>query len=137
MPTTTAAIIGAGTTLGISPDGTTYTTIGEVYDVKPPHVSMSHVEATHYTSPAFYKEYLAGWLDGGEIEFALNYVTASYATLKTDIDARTAYHFKVTLPDTHTWIATGFLTDFSTDVPNQGKVDAKVKIKVTGQPAYA
>lgn len=130
-----SAIIGKGTTLGYSVvDADSYTTIAELFSVGIPDTEVDEVEVTHYASDNDFKEFVAGWEDGGEVEFELNYE-------KDEADALIALRgapmdWKITLPDTSTWIFPGFIKKLGGEIPNQDKVTTKATIRITGVPDF-
>lgn len=137
MPAT-QSFIGKGTTLGYgTPSGSTvtYTTIGEVKDVTPPHQTAEKYEATNYTSPNAYLEWLFGWKDGGEVSFKCNMVYANLSALYALLAVSQSW--LITMPDGHTWTFTGTMIDIDPKLPNKGVCEVDFKVKVTGVPVAA
>jgi hypothetical protein len=132
----TQAIIGASTTLGYgSTLGGSYTSYGEVVDVKQPGGQVGKVEATHYTSPNFEKEWLSQkWKERDDVGLKLNYFKSQQTLLESHLGLQ--QFFKITLPDGSTWVFPGFMAKIGGEIPNQGKVECEASITVTGAPTF-
>ncbi len=111
-----------------------FTAIAELKDVKSPHITVDKYEATRYDSPNLNKEYLSGWKDSGEVDYEVNYLTASMVLFRSLLGV--SLPWKLTYADTHTDAFTGFIDDMAGDNPNKGVCDIKIKIKVTSLPVY-
>jgi hypothetical protein len=134
MPTTNA-IIGAGTTLGYaSSQFGSYTSLAELADAGIPSDTADEAEATHYLSPNTRKEFLAGWLDAGEVELDLNYTAAQYAALIAIL--RVTKWWKLTLPDGSLIYYQGWIKKHGGVVPNKERVQIKTTIRVTSAPSF-
>lgn len=84
----TGARIGWGGEVHLSTDNTTanLAELVEVVSFGLPDEETDEIEATHLKSPGRRKEFIAGLIDGGEVEVVLNYVPGS----ATDILVRAA-----------------------------------------------
>ena len=130
-----AGIIGYGVTLGYATTGTTtYTTVGEIIDLGGPNIDTDDVELTHSSSPDTFKEYCAGLGEPGEFECEVNYDktnTASVYALH-----RSKKSWKVTLPDSSTWVAVGYLKTLGNQIPVGDRVTQTWAVKLTGKPTF-
>ena len=76
-PTTpTTAIIGWTTQVQVEKPTSpgVYFSLIEVKDVTPPNLQVDDVEVTHYLSPGRTREYIAGFIDGGDAAVTMNRV---------------------------------------------------------------
>lgn len=130
------AQLGAGTTLGYAafPTPSGYTTCLEVSKVGIPKVTYDEVKVTHYLSANNLHEFIAGWGNGNEVQVEANYVKAEMTSL-TAIQG-VLKTWKITLPDTSTWIFGGFVKEVDGEIPNEDKIMTKFTIKVTGKPTF-
>ena len=135
----TQAVIGYGTVFqrgnGASPE--VFSAIGEVVSVAGPGLSRDAVDATHYTSPNGYREFISGMRDGGEVSVSMNLTTTNLATLKTDFDADTEVNYKIVETfgsPLKTWAFSGLLTSLEIDRPNEDKVTINATFKISGKP---
>ncbi len=142
----TAALDAYGTLLqigdGASPE--VFTTIAEVTDISGPSLALDALDVTAHTSPAAFREFIGGLLDGGEVSFTINYVptetTHDAGTgLIADMIARTVRNFQLVFPDsgTTTWSFPALITAFEPAEPVDDRLMAEVTLKVAGQPTLA
>jgi hypothetical protein len=75
--TTTAAQIGWGGKCYLQDSGGTYVQLAEVTAIPFPEDQIADVKATHMLSPGRREEYIAGLIDGGTGDIAMNYVPGS------------------------------------------------------------
>ena len=117
----------------------TYASLAELVAFTPPNVSLETVDATHFTSPSAYREYIAGLLDGGEVEVTLNFNSdgADWSNYITDIEARAAVNYKIILADTTEIAFAAIPTGYSPEVPLDDKMTISFTYKVTGRPTVA
>jgi len=122
---------------GASPE--TFTTIAEVKDITPPSLELGTEEVTSHGSPDGWREYVGTLLDGGEVEFELNFIPtdAGHQALISDMQNRVNRNFKIVFPDGSTWSFTALVTKFEPDAPVEGVLTASVTLKVTGKPTFA
>lgn len=134
----TAAIIGKGTTLGYEayppPGSPAFTAIAEVYDVGFPEVNVTDVEATNYTSPNGHKEWIPGWLDGGDLPVKINFFKTVQATIETLVGVKKTW--LITMPDGSTWQFPGYIKKRGGAIPNNDRVTMDVMIKVAGPATF-
>lgn len=131
-----AAINGFGAVFAYESAPATYTALAEVLSVTPPSISVETVDVTHMGSDDGFREYKAGRRDGGEVTVNMNYVEASATLLQTLVLA--GYEtFRITFPDSSTYVFSGIPTAFSfDDVVIDDKVAMSLTIKVSGKPVY-
>lgn len=134
MPETQAAI-GYGTFFHISEDnGSTWTELGEVFDVTPPNDTVDEVDATHMQSPGRTREFIPGLIDPGEASFEQNFIPGSPSDLKIRAlkVAGTRVKCRITYPNAVTWTFTGWVSGYEPAVPNEDKMTASVTWRVSG-----
>jgi hypothetical protein len=116
--------------------------IAEVSNISGPTLSIDTIDATHYTSPSQFKEFIAGFGDGGEVTFDCNFIgsdTLGQQAFITDAYAKSVKEVIITLssPIVATWTFDGMVTgiDFSQAMDN--KLAFTATIKISGIPALA
>lgn len=120
-----------------------FTSLAEVTKLTPTNMSRDDIDVTHTLSANGYREFIAGWRDGGEVSIEANWLptnaTQSYAAgIHNSFNTDTLHNFKIVLPSTLITITfAGFVTAFEPDLDleNQGKLS--VTVKVTGKPTVA
>ena len=137
------AFDGYGVLLGIG-DGASaeaFSSIAEVTGVTPPSYSKDTIEVSHSTSPNKYKEYIAGFKDGGEVTAEGNMTQSDFAALLAKFESEAKNNYQVTIPDDNfsnlpTIVFAAHVTALETDSPTQDKVTFSLTLKVTGKPEY-
>ena len=131
-----AAILGKGTTfLTATASAGSYTAIGEMTDIGTPDPTPDDVEVTHFTSDNSYKEFIPGFVDGGEVSGKFNFLADAVTTIEGY--RGTSRWWKVLLSDGSSYIFPGYLKKLTLGVPLKDKVEASFTIKVTGLHTYA
>ena len=120
--------------------GTTSTAqaIGELTNISGPGITADTIDVTSHNSTDAFREYVSGLLDGGEVSFEGNLMTASAAnTIITELVARASTTCCVIFPTGAAWEFEGIVTAFETDAPHDGKMGMSGTIKVTQRPAIS
>ncbi len=141
----TSAKAAYGTLLKIGDGGgpETFTTIAEVTNISGPSLSLAAIEATSMDSGGW-EESIGGVKSGGEVSFDLSYLP-THAThdastgLIADLKNAVARNFQLVFPDAGgtTWSFTALVTAFEPSAPVDGRLQASVTLKITGQPTLA
>jgi len=135
-----AAAMGAGAAFGIGDGATaeTFTDLAEVISISPPSQSTDIIDVTHLKSTNRRREFLAGFIDPGDVSLELNHVPGSAADVAIQAleGLATTTNFRVTFPDgtsgSVTWIFAGLLQGYEPNITPDDKMTANVTIKVTG-----
>jgi hypothetical protein len=134
-PTTpTTAIIGYLTIVAVEKPTSpgVYFELKEVKDVTPPNLQVDDVDVTHYQSPGRTREYIAGFIEGGEAACTMNRVpgsaTEDLILLLQSTGARTLV--KVTWPNGIIWTFRGHVKGYETTSPVDGVMEATATWKV-------
>ena len=123
-------------------NGTALTELEAVFDVGLPEDTVDEVDTTHYKSPGKRREFMAGLIDGGEIQIQMNYRPGS----DTDVlltaakAARNIRTWDITIPDGETgWRFAGsaFVKSYTKTNPLDGKRVATAVLRVSGAVAEA
>lgn len=139
---TTLAKIGWGCTVHMGTDAMALTKLSEITAIALPDDQIDMVEATHFESEGARREYIAGLIESGEGEFAMNYIAggATDALIRTTRDAREAVFYKIVLPvEGGTWEITGqwLIMGYTRDVPLEDRRVSTMSVKFTGEHAEA
>lgn len=125
---------------GVSPE--VFTAIAELTTIGGPNRSRDVIDVSNQDSASFAREYLAGFLDGGEVPFEGNYLAdnVTQTNLNVDFDAGTLRNFKVEitpLSPLKTWSFSAFITRLEHGYPHDGKQTISGTLKVSGKPTLA
>ena len=106
-------------------------------------LSADMLDVTTHQSANFYKEFIPGLLDAGEVslegQFDYTDVNGQQAML-TDFNNRTSRTAVITFPASTgtTWTLTGYISKIKVgDAPIDGKIPFTASIKPTGKPTFA
>ena len=124
---------GHGTSLSINA-----IVIGNIVSISGPDQSRDSIDISTMDSTDKWREFTTGMLDAGEITFDLNYDGAAVGTANDLNTAFTAVAstILVTLPDTSSFSASGFITALGTAIPFDDKVSQSVTVKLTGAMTF-
>jgi hypothetical protein len=115
-------------------DSETWTDFAKITEITPPNVEADDIDISHMDSPDQFKEFTAGWADGGEVECTIQFAKAANAAVYGLFRQDKGY--KVTFVDGSTWELNGYMKAFGNEVEREGIVTANVTIKVSGKPVF-
>lgn len=127
------AMLGIGGKLQIDLSGV-YTDIAEVTAIGGPQITVADVDVTHLLSANQFKEFLAGWGDGGVLQCEANFTPAQLATLYGQIRVTKAW--RMLFSNGSKWDFNGHLNALNTDNPLEEEVSMPFSIKITGKPVF-
>lgn len=115
-------------------DSTTWTKLAQVTAVTPPKIQADDINVSHMESPNQAKQFTAGWADGGEVEFTIQF--------KAD-EADTVYGmfridkgWQVVFSDGSMWECDGYIKSYGDETDREGIVTTSITIKVSGLPEF-
>ena len=135
--------------------GTTSTIAGiaDLSNISGPTMSAEEIDVSSHDSTTNFREFVSGFLDGGEIslEGNLRNSTTGATTLVTAFNDRLSRWFHVVFPTTISltagttneyassnflrWTFQGYVTGVETAAPYDDKASFSASIRVSGQPA--
>jgi len=132
------AFAGVGTKFKRSPDdssASSFTPIAEVNSITGPDMSRGQIDVTSLDSTGGYREFKAGFRDGGTVTLDMNFTRDTYDDMKLDFEDDELKYYQIVFPDAAetTLDFAGLVTGLSTAVPMDDKVTASVTIKISGQ----
>lgn len=109
--------------------------IAEVNSITGPGMTRDFIDVTSLDSTGGYREFIAGFRDGGTVVLNMNFSVDTYSLMKNDFESDTAVAYSIVLPDSDgtTISFNGLVTECPITVPTDDKVTADVTIKVTGE----
>jgi hypothetical protein len=115
-------------------DSITWTAFANVTGVTPPTPEADDIDVSHMGSEGQFKEFTAGWADGGEVEVTLQYnkdqATTIYGLFRQNKG------FRITFSDESYWGLTGYIKSFGDEIDREGIITTTVTIKVSGKPTF-
>jgi len=134
------AFASVGTVLKIGNGGTSaevFTAIAEIIDINGPNYTRETIDVTNLDSSGGYREFIAGFRDGGEVSCTGNFTLAGFDDLMDVYEAQsTERNFQLILADTgETTIEfAAWVTSISVAARNGQQVTMDFTLKVTGAP---
>ena len=120
-----------------------FSDVAEVKDITPPQYEREVHDVSHHGSDGGFKEYIAGWRDGGEVELLLNWLPTDgthddKTGLLADYHDNARHNYKIVLPDNLATIAfSGVITAYQPDMETAKGAELSVTIKVSGKPTIS
>jgi predicted secreted protein len=124
------AVAGVGTTIEM--DGTP---VAEVITISGPTMTRDQIDVTSLDSTGGYREFIAGFRDGGQVTLNMNFTATSYSSMLSAYNDEDLHEFIITLPDSEgtTVSFSGIVTECPLSIPTDDKITSDVNIKVTGE----
>ena len=131
------AISGVGTAFkrGDGASNEVFTAVSEVDRIAGPTMTRDFIDVTNLDSTGGYRDFIAGFRDGGEVTLTMNFALGTYADMLTDFETAGTVNYQIVLGYTGntTLDFAGFVTGLPLDVAPDTAVTADVTIKVDGQ----
>jgi hypothetical protein len=111
--------------------------LAEVTNVEGPGIKFDTIDVTHYASPEAFKEFIAGFGDGGEVTLECNFIpsdTAGQVAFITDAKAKTVREVIITTPAGTTWTFDALVTSLEFKEPLEEQLGFTATLKVSGNP---
>jgi len=115
--------------------GSDWENIAEINSISGPTMTRDFIDVTSLDSIGGYREFIAGFRDGGTVSLTMNFTRATYDIMKTDFEDDTAQNYEILLPDVAetSFEFAGLVTELPLEIPTDDKITANVTIKVVGQ----
>lgn len=129
------AISGVGTKIRRYDPVSGWADLAEVNNITGPGMTRDFIDVTSLDSIGGYREFIAGFRDGGTVTLAMNFTRATYDLMKADFesDADVLYEIILPDPDQTSLEFMGLVTELPLTIPTDDKVTADVTIKVNGE----
>jgi hypothetical protein len=130
-----------GTTLKMD-NGVSYDTIGNTVSIGAPSGTLNMIDATHLNSPSNFREYLPGYLDGGECRMTCHLDpeaadASNQLLVKTKHTTRAEATFRIVLPTGPYVQFDAYVTAWEPfQIPEEGVVGLEFGLKITGALTY-
>lgn len=111
------------------------TALAEVNSINGPGMTRDFIDVTSLDSTGGYREFIAGFRDGGTVTLNMNFTRATYELMKEDFENDDVQIYEIVLPDADLTSVefVGLVTELPLTIPTDDKVTADVTIKVSGQ----
>jgi Lambda phage tail tube protein, TTP len=132
------AFLPRGTQFQRSPDGTTYTTIGEAKKVALA-IKGSFEDVSNMDMPDPFKQFIGGLIDPGSAKVEANFLNNDTVQnlLLGDLTSQTDLFWRVQLPSARgKFEFSGFVEELSPDFDVSKPAGQSVSVKITGKPVW-
>ena len=114
------------------------TTVAELTNISLPNFSADDIDVTTHNSADYFREFIKGLTDAGEItlEGVFNYT--DYQTIYNGIGTLSLYSATIAVPTTPSetkWLANVYVKSLDGGVPHDDKMDFSASVKITGKPS--
>lgn len=120
-----------------------YDTIDNVVSISGANATMNTIDATHLNSASYFREYLAGYLDGGEVTVTCHLDpevadASNQLKVKAHFEARTSEDFRIVLASGPYVQFNAFVVGWNTfQLEDESTVGLEFTLKITGALTYA
>jgi len=113
--------------------------IAEIRNITGPGMTRDFIDVSNLDSIGGYREFIAGFRDGGELTFSMNFTIGGYDDLLLDYESESVQSYELILPDsgTTTFSFDGFVTNLPLNITPDDAVTVDVTIKISGQVSMA
>ena len=128
------AISGVGTIIQKwSISSSAWSAIAEVTNISGPGMTRDLIEVTSLSSTGGYREFIAGFRDGGTVVLSMNYTRAGLDEFLADFESNVIQNYEIVLPDGTSLEFEGFVQEFPLTIPTDSQITMETTIKVSGK----
>lgn len=128
------AIAGVGTVFQRW-NGAAWDKLAEINSISGPTKTRDFIDVTSLDSVGGYREFIAGFRDGGTVTLNMNFTRATYDLMNADFEDEESQFYEIVLPDADetSFEFLGLVTELPLEITTDDKVTANVTIKVNGK----
>jgi predicted secreted protein len=110
-------------------------TWAEINSISGPSMTRDFIDVTSLDSTGGYREFIAGFRDGGTVVLNMNFTRDTYDDALADFEDDDAQNYEIVLPDNDStsFEFSGLVTELPLEITPDDKVTTNVTIKVNGQ----
>lgn len=140
LPTLQYGIIGKGTKVELSTDGTNYKSVKFAYECNGPDFALSYEDVTSFETVGMVKEQLPMTFSVGN--FAVTAIAADgygtneigYDELLSYVSNQTLLYFRISYPGNEQWVGRAYVMDLTRDLNIKGKQGISFNLRLTEKP---
>lgn len=115
-------------------DGAAWVKIAEILTLDGPDKKRETIDVTNLDSDSGYREFIAGFRDGGAVKMSMNFTRDGYDLMNDDFESDTRQNYEIALPDADntTFSFLGLVTELPMKISGDKAIINDVTIKVSG-----
>ena len=108
--------------------------IAEITTITGPSMTRDVIDVTSLDSTDKYREFIAGFRNGGTVGLAMIFTRVTYEIMKDDYESDTEQNYEMVLPDAETTSLefVGLITELPLTIPAEDKITCDVTIQISG-----
>ena len=128
------AISGVGTVFRKWDGVSSWDNIAEITNINGPSMSRDLIEVTNLNTTGGFREFIAGFRDGGTIVVSMNYTRTSLDLMFADFEDDDTQNYEIVLPDTDATSLEfeGLVQEVPLTISTDSQITLEVTIKITG-----
>jgi predicted secreted protein len=109
--------------------------IAEISSIDGPSQSRDTIDVTSLDSTGGYREFIAGFRDGGSVSLSMNFTRATYEIMNDDFASDVVVNYEVIIPDAEntTIEFQAVVSELGLSIPMDDKISSDVTLKVSGR----
>ncbi len=114
------------------------TTVAELTNISLPGFNADDIDVTTHNSSDYFREFIKGLTDAGEITLEGYFNYTDYQTLYDGIGTLSLYSATIAVPTTPSetqWLANVYVKSLEGGAPFDDKIDFSATCKITGKPS--
>ena len=143
LPDLLYGIIGKGTKVELSSDGTNYKVVKFAYECNGPDFALSYEDITSFETVGMVKEQLPMTFSVGN--FAVTAIASDgygsneigYDELLSYVGNQTLLYFRISYPGNEQWLGRAYVMDLTRDLNIKGKQGISFNLRITEKPVLA
>lgn len=143
LPDLLYGIIGKGTKVELSSDGTNYKSVKFAYECNGPDFALSYEDITSFETVGMVKEQLPMTFSVGN--FAVTAIASDgygsneigYDELLSYVSNQTLLYFRISYPGNEQWLGRAYVMDLTRDLNIKGKQGISFNLRITEKPVLA
>jgi len=116
-----------------------WTDIAEIKGITGPDLTRDTIDVTTLTSVGGYREFIAGFRNGGTVTLSMHFTRAGYDLMKADFESDVPQNYEIVIPDAGATAIEfeGLVTELPLTINVGDAITMDVKIKVSSEPVVS
>lgn len=109
--------------------------VAEIISITGPNLTRGTIDVTSLDSTNGYREFIAGFRDGGEVTLSMSFTRDTWDDFKDDFDSDENVSYSIVMPDTGetTFGFSALVTALGIGIPLDDRISSDVTLKIDGE----